>query len=98
MATRTNRSRAGFLVCLSDPVSDRHALARRCVEASCCAVDQVEDLPQWELGTVYPGRIPRFAYFVRQRQESIEQPASSKELVTATKTPVVRRSIEEGVK
>lgn len=96
MAAPTDRSTAGLLVCLVDPVSNRHASVARCVGASCKALDQVGDPPPKERSTAYPGRTPRFAYVAKQREGSIERPTSPHELSPPMKTPVMDRSNEEG--
>ena len=98
MAPRTNRSTAGPLVCLVDPLPDRNTPVGRCVDPSCGTRDPSETSTPGEVGTDYSGRLPRFAYLARRRSASIMRADSPSETTTPTKTPVIDRPVEEGVR
>lgn len=98
MATRPNRSEAGLLVCLADPLSDSRAWTERCVEPSCEPSGHVDDLPQEGPGAVSSKRIPRFSYMGMRRDEPTDSPVRPDETSTPKKTPVMGRSSEEEVK
>jgi len=98
MAAPTDRSPAGLLVCLVDPLSDRHALAGRCVEASCATLDQADGSAQKERDAVYSGRMPRFVYLASHRERWMERTSSPHEISRPEEMPVIGRSNEEGVR
>ena len=87
MATRTNRSRAGLLVCLADPLSDSRGWSARCVEASCKSSEHVEDSTREESGTASPRRIPQFPYRGMLREEPTDSSTSPDNISTPKKTP-----------
>ena len=95
MAATTAHSPANLLVCLGDPLANPGAAVCRNLAASRSDVDRVEDLPEWGFDTVNSGRLPSFTCFAKHREGSISPTASSQNL--ATTTPVMSRSIEEGV-
>lgn len=98
MVTPTNRSPAGLLVCLVDPLSGRRASAARCANASCESLEHLEDSPPAGSDAVYPNREPRFAYLARRRRDPISRGASPDESSPPTKAPVMGRSNEKGMK
>ncbi len=96
MATRTNRSRAGLLVCLADPLSDSRGWSARCAEASCESSDHVEDSIQEDRGAASPRRIPRFFFIGMRREEPADRPTLPDEISRPKKTPVMAGQVRKG--
>jgi len=97
MAPRTNRPQTGLLVCLTDPLPDRDAPVRRCVDPSCEARDPSESSSPREAATDDSERRPRFGYLAGRRSASIVRTDSPNDATTPTNTPGMDRPIEERV-
>jgi len=97
MAAPTERSPAGLLVCLGEPLPDRRTPVTRCVDPSCESLGQVKASPQDDREVVSSNRILRFVYWAIRREGSTGRTTSSHDISTPTKTPATGRTIEEGV-
>ena len=71
MAATTARSATRAIFVLVDLPPNRRISTIQSEKPSFCAVNRVESSMTRGFGTGYSGRLPRFAYFARQRQSSI---------------------------
>ena len=97
MAPRTNRPKAGLLVCLADPLPDRSIPATRCVDPSCGTIESSDDPIRRERYPRYSGRLPRFTLLAKRLRSATGRADSPNDAMTPTKTPVTDRPIKERV-
>jgi hypothetical protein len=96
MAATIARTTTRTLIVLVGLSPGRRTSTIQSMETSRGDVSRVDSSATRGLGTGYAGRIPRFAYFAKHREESTSRTASPQGL--ATTTPVMGQSIEEGAR